>query len=199
MNTMDLIKSDEQTRILQNEKLAISLAHRYARQYLGRHDYDDLVQAARLGILEAARTYDPSRGTAFSTHAYNRARYAISHQLKKNTGIIHIPYNAEHDDSIEKPICTNLPDRWEEFAVTGENALSASEGRVVLEGLLSSLTERQRQVLELVFFEQYTYDEVADELSITRQTAHTTATRALKKLRDMALKHNIELSDLMAD
>ena len=199
MSTMSLTKNDEQARILQNEKLAMKLAHRYSKQYQGRHDYDDLVQAARLGILEAARTYDPSRGTAFSTHAYHRARYAISHLLKKNTGIIHIPYNAEHDDSIEKPICTDLPERWEDFAVTGEDTLSAFEGRVVLEGLLSELTKRQREVLELVFFDQYTYDEVAAELSITRQTAHATATRALEKLRDAAHKHNIELSDLMAD
>jgi RNA polymerase sigma factor (sigma-70 family) len=198
MNTMSFKKNNEQERILQNEKLAMKLAHRYAKQYQGRHDYDDLAQAARLGILEAARTYDPSRGTAFSTHAYHRARDAISHFLKKNTGVIHIPYKAERDDSVEKPICANLPERWEDCVVTGDDTLSTFEGRIVLEGLMSELTARQREVLKLVFFNQYTYDEVAAELSITRQTAHATAKRALKKLRYAAQKHNLELSDLMA-
>jgi DNA-directed RNA polymerase specialized sigma subunit len=51
---MSLTKNNEQERILQNEKLAMKLAHRYAKRYQGRHDYDDLAQAARQGFFQGA-------------------------------------------------------------------------------------------------------------------------------------------------
>ena len=197
MCEVNLNSIEEQKQILDNERLAMKLAHQYARLYRERHDYDDLVQAARLGILEAARTYDASHGTAFRTHAYNHARYAIQKWLRKDTGVIHIPYNVESNDSITKPIRAELPDHWEEVVINHDDPIATSEDRVVLQELLSSLTERQRQVVTLVYFQQYTYEEVAEELSISKQTAFATAERALQKLRDVTDKKGLKLADLL--
>jgi RNA polymerase sigma factor for flagellar operon FliA len=46
-------------------------------------DRDDLMGAAELGLVEAARNFDPSRGVLFKTFAYYRIRGAIYDSLRK--------------------------------------------------------------------------------------------------------------------
>jgi RNA polymerase sigma factor FliA len=43
---------------------------------------DDLESAALLGLVQAARTFDPARGTAFEHHAANRVRGAVLDELR---------------------------------------------------------------------------------------------------------------------
>ncbi len=47
-------------------------------------DDENLESAGILGLVEAAGQYDPSRGTAFSTFAYQRIRGAILDELRRN-------------------------------------------------------------------------------------------------------------------
>jgi RNA polymerase sigma factor for flagellar operon FliA len=44
---------------------------------------DDLIQAGMLGLLEAARRYDPAQGTSFSTFAEPRIRGAMLDEIRK--------------------------------------------------------------------------------------------------------------------
>jgi RNA polymerase sigma factor for flagellar operon FliA len=46
-------------------------------------DRDDVVGAAELGLVEAAQSFDPSRGVLFKTFAYYRIRGAIYDALRK--------------------------------------------------------------------------------------------------------------------
>jgi RNA polymerase sigma factor for flagellar operon FliA len=44
---------------------------------------DDLIQAGMLGLLEAARRYDPATGRHFSTFAEPRIRGAMLDEIRK--------------------------------------------------------------------------------------------------------------------
>lgn len=57
--------------------MVYSIAHKY-RNYA---EFDDLVQEGYLGLSYASDTYDDSKGTKFSTHAYNNIRYSILNYL----------------------------------------------------------------------------------------------------------------------
>jgi RNA polymerase sigma factor for flagellar operon FliA len=46
-------------------------------------DRDDVIGAAELGLVEAARNFDPARGVLFKTFAYYRIRGAIYDSLRK--------------------------------------------------------------------------------------------------------------------
>jgi RNA polymerase sigma factor (sigma-70 family) len=189
---------DEEKQVEDYELLAKKVAHYYARMLDSKYDFDDLLQAARLGILQALRTYDATLGSSFRTHAYNHAIYSIQELLQKDTGVIHIPYKIGRNDSIEKPVRAELPEHWEDFMISNnDETITASEGRVVLDELLGSLTKRQREVVTLVYCQQYTYDEVAEELSISKPTAFATSQRALEKLRAVAEKRGLQLTDLL--
>ena len=54
----------------------------------GAMDVDDMEQDAAIGVLDAARTFDRSRGTSFATLAYLRARGAV---LDGQRAMDHVP------------------------------------------------------------------------------------------------------------
>src|SRR3954454_10390232 len=45
------------------------LAQRLAARYTGTADHDDLEKVARIGLLQAVRRFDPTRGIRFQTFA----------------------------------------------------------------------------------------------------------------------------------
>ena len=63
--------------------LVISLASNVRRKIPFRVDLDDLIAYGEVGLAEAARDYDPSKGAAFTTFAYYRVRGAIYDGLSK--------------------------------------------------------------------------------------------------------------------
>jgi len=63
-----------------------SYAHAIAAQVLRKYpgvDKDDLQGAAELGLVEAANSFDPTRGVLFKTFAYYRIRGAVYDSLRK--------------------------------------------------------------------------------------------------------------------
>jgi RNA polymerase sigma factor (sigma-70 family) len=53
---------------------------------LGRRpDADDLISAGTIGLVRAARAYDPSRHTEFKTYAYIRVRGAVIDELRSQS------------------------------------------------------------------------------------------------------------------
>lgn len=55
-------------------------------QVLAREGYDEVYQWAVEGLMDAARSWDPSRGTSFGTYAWGRARGNILDHLRKMVG-----------------------------------------------------------------------------------------------------------------
>ena len=51
-------------------------------------DVSDMEEDAIVGVLSAARSFDPARGASFATHAYLRARGAV---LDGQRGMDHVP------------------------------------------------------------------------------------------------------------
>jgi RNA polymerase sigma factor FliA len=64
------------------------MARRSALARNGAIDADDLQQEAALGLVQAARSFDPERGTRFETHAFLRARGAV---LDGQRALDHVP------------------------------------------------------------------------------------------------------------
>ncbi len=51
------------------------------------YDRDNLEQAGMVGLVETARSFDPSRGVTFRTYCYPRIRGAIVDEMRKNSPI----------------------------------------------------------------------------------------------------------------
>ncbi|CAN6456911.1 unnamed protein product [Victoria cruziana] len=69
-----------------------SLVIYLAKGYQGRGiSFDDLVQAGRLGVLQGAERFDPTRGYRFSTYAQYWIRKCLSTFVASNSRGIHLP------------------------------------------------------------------------------------------------------------
>lgn len=51
----------------------------------------DLVQEGSIGLLTAAKKFDPSLGFRFSTYATKWIRHGVTSCIRKHSGVIHIP------------------------------------------------------------------------------------------------------------
>ncbi|MCQ9134737.1 sigma-70 family RNA polymerase sigma factor [Streptomyces hilarionis] len=74
--------------VLHNQRLVHKMAPRYLEQGL---DYDDLFQHGVLGLMRAARKFDPSKGFKFSTYATWWIRQSISRAIADEGAVIRIP------------------------------------------------------------------------------------------------------------
>ncbi|MFJ5271806.1 sigma-70 family RNA polymerase sigma factor [Streptomyces sp. NPDC088358] len=74
--------------VLHNQRLVHKMVPRYLDQGL---DYDDLFQHGALGLMRAARKFDPAKGFKFSTYATWWVRQSIARGIADDGATIRIP------------------------------------------------------------------------------------------------------------
>ena len=80
------LKHDDSGLIEANRSYARAIAGAVMRTLAANADRDDVIGAAELGLVEAARVFDPARGVSFKTFAHYRIRGAIYDALRKTLG-----------------------------------------------------------------------------------------------------------------
>ncbi|WP_129801372.1 sigma-70 family RNA polymerase sigma factor, partial [Streptomyces sp. F001] len=74
--------------VVHNQGLVHSLVPRYLEQGL---DYEDLFQHGALGLMRAARKFDPTKGFKFSTYAMWWIRQSITRGIADEGSVIRVP------------------------------------------------------------------------------------------------------------
>ena len=74
--------------VLRHRRLALSLARRYARS---PDEREDLEQAACLGLVKAARRFDPARGTSFTAFATPTILGELRRHCRDTRWALHVP------------------------------------------------------------------------------------------------------------
>lgn len=130
-----------------------------------RDDALDLLQDILLSIY---RNLDGFRGDApFAAWIFRIATFRCTDHLRRK--------RLATDDFIDAPD----PGSQSNPAISMEQV--RSNGDIV--HLLSMLPNEQRQVVELKFFQNFTFDEIGGQLGISTNTAKTRLYSALKRLR----------------
>ena len=131
---------------------------------------EEVAQEAFIEIWRTASRFDEGKGSAVSwiltlvhRKAVDRVRSAEAGS-RRDTAYHQVSQGVEHDS-------------------TAEAAHSSMEARRVRQAL-DSLTEVQREALELAFFKGYTHTEVATMLDLPVGTAKTRIRDGLIRLRD---------------
>ena len=75
----------EEQLILDHIPLVRHVVNRVCSQVGWRDDLDDLIQAGTLGLVKAARSFDPTRQVEFKTYAYIRVRGAVIDELRSRS------------------------------------------------------------------------------------------------------------------
>lgn len=148
-------------------------------------DLGDLVGAGQLGLLEAARKFDPGRGTAFSAYARSRIRGSIidAHRRKNYDFELH----EELGENSTEPAAGNpLNDRlFEQF-------------RDVIGTLLRALPDNESYTIAATLRGE-TLQEIGEHLGVTESAACLTRQAACTKLGVLLRAGGYRQSDLLPD
>jgi len=157
----------------------------YAKRYRGLGvSFLDLIHEGNLGLIEAARRFDPSRNVKFITYAVWWVREAMMHVLADQTRAFSFPpklfaslHNATEDVSLSHPV-DPPPIDHEMIRQADLDELAAA---------LLDLDGKEREVMRLRFGleddEPHTLQEIGDRLHLTRERVRQIESRAKDKLR----------------
>lgn len=170
-------------------------AHYWARRYRwaledrGDLDYEDLVQAALLGIWRARKSYRPEAGS-WATYSARFIKGEIFRALGVRRGVMPpatLSLDAPVSEESGEPLMNSLPD---ENAGEPDAALLSDElGRTVRRAVARLKSPRQRLSVQRAELEGEAYSQVASELGVTPERARQLVRAAHKKLRqDRRLK-----------
>ncbi len=146
----------------------------------GRAEREDLCQEGLLGLLNAARTYDPSGRASFRTYAGVCISNRVIMAYRSSAGKKHDPLSdfvSLSEDGAEQL-------EVEDNSADPEALLTEREGFENIWRTISSLlTPLERNVLRL-YLSGRSYGEIAKKLSVTPKAADNALQRARFKLRN---------------
>ena len=181
-----VVKPEAEIRRLVEENR--TLVEWSVNRYLDRHvvsgaDRDDLVSWGLLGLLSAARAFDPERGFRFSTLAAlaierSIARGAMQADSKKGRTL-------SLDEVLSESGSGEADTRWVEMIrdEAAEREMTRTEEMALLRGGLSRLRPQQQQLIQAHFFQGHSLAELARQWGTTRQAVAGQLRRALRMLR----------------
>ncbi len=143
----------------------------FGRGINSRHaDFDDLVQAALLGILNASRAEHRPADSTFSTFAFCCGKNAVSDMLR----IIRRRESRfmQMDEGVEREASETREWRSIDAKVCYDSAMGHCEN------------EQQRALFELVYRDGFTRREAAREVGICKSTATVWCETILEKVRE---------------
>jgi RNA polymerase primary sigma factor len=173
----------------------------YAKRYRGLGvSFLDLIHEGNLGLMEAARRFDPGRNVKFITYAVWWVREAMMHALADQTRAFSFPpklfaalHSGHGDVSLNEPIG---PSR--EFGdLLVQECTPAVDDEMIhrsdldeLAAALLDLDGKEREVVRMRFGleddEPHTLQEIGDRLHLTRERVRQIESRAKDKLRRSA-------------
>jgi bacteriocin uviA len=143
---------------------------------------DDGFQEGILGIYQAIKTYDESFNTKFMTHLYFHIEAKIRKYIDKER--YRVPqYVIERikKGEQEKVYFSGI----EELELEAKNIDNENlENKILIEKVLNYCTDQERTVIKYLFFEDYSGEEVAKKLGMSRQWVHSIKHRAFEKIRN---------------
>ena len=191
----------------------LSFVVRIAKEYRNKGvPFEDLLNEGNVGLLEAVRRYDRTRGTRFITYASWWIRKAILEALMKNSRIVRLPYYqiqrrrrmkdkqedghealppTIHVHSLDETVGDDdrtLAERLPDLRVTNpeETALLA-ESTVEVRHALGVLTAQERRIVEARYglhgHPCRSLHEVGSDFGLSRERIRQIEVRAVGRLR----------------
>jgi RNA polymerase sigma factor FliA len=173
--------------VRQNEKLVDYMVNRYLKRYfVGSMEREDLISWGMIGLVQAARAWDPARSAAFSTIACKAIERMIIRgvsrewrpdEARATVSLDEAMFDSQSDSSQERFLdLLRAEDDVEEQIVSSETGLTVRQA-------LARLDPAQRDLLQRHYFDDEAVRDIAHDLGLTRQGVYLREKLALRQLR----------------
>jgi len=136
---------------------------------LHREQTEDIVSEVFLKVISNLNTFN-SEKASFSTWIFNIAKNAIIDHIRKQR---HVVYTMD-GDAREFSCCVDFDEQCE---------LILNEERKLLYKALAELDEKQRHIIALKYFGEFTNRKIAEMTGMNESSVSTVCFRAIAKLR----------------
>lgn len=186
--------AEKAPRIADHLPLVLGIAKALARGLPPTVELDELVNDGVIGLIEATRRYDPTRGVGFSAYAGHRIRGAMLDGLRVRDPLprrLRRAHKAEQNDPRLRGACRGIHFHGlEDALMIPEDEACGPEARVLEEELrhelhcgLLELLPRDRQVLLLRMERRMTLRAVAAQLQLSITRVAEIQSRGIVRLR----------------
>ena len=173
----------EEQILKQYEKLINKLSSEIYKNYNHKYPLEDLIVEAKLGAIKGLRCFDPNKNVKLITHLHNYIRFNISHYIRANSGLIKVPKNPAYK-LIPEIVDNEFLYSNSSFSSDFSKTTTDSDNKILVEKYLDILSEKQRKVLQLIYVDGFTYNEVAKQMNVSRQFANSIAIKAINKIKE---------------
>ena len=214
----------EEALLRENMPLVAAIARRYQNCGLAQ---EDMIQLGSIGLLQALRRFDPTRGLCFSTYAvpliageirrflrddgmvkFSRETKSLALQIERVrreqgdltveelSKVLHVPLeditaalaSRTAALSLDAPTDEDGADLQTFLGSDGANTEQDALRRVELRELFAVLSERERQVLFMRYFQDRTQNEVGKRLGLSQVQISRIEKKALLRMRQQGEK-----------
>lgn len=142
------------------------------KHHLVQYERDEVIQEGYLGLMYAARKYNPDLNIEFSTYSSHWIRSYISKYMKKRYGRL--------------PTTPFYPN--EHIKITDTNTKFDNDVLFDLNIALNTLEPWEYELIKKRFFDKITIKDIANEYGLSRNTISKHSRRIVSKLRGHMLR-----------
>jgi RNA polymerase sigma factor for flagellar operon FliA len=181
------LERDAERLVHEHQKLVQLQVSRYLkRYYVGGMERDDLVSWGMIGLVQAARAWDPERGISFSTLACKAIERMIIRGVRREWKPQQAAATASLDEVISSEQQAGARERFGERLTAEqdvEGELLHGEMHAAVRSAVATLPAPYRRLIERHYYDDVPVALLAEELGISRQGIYMRQRQALRRLR----------------
>jgi RNA polymerase sigma factor for flagellar operon FliA len=185
-----MVRSEAEVERLvsENQKLVHLVVNRYLKKYFVRTmEREDLISWGLIGLVQAARVWDPERGASFSTLACMTIERTITRGVRRECfSPDETAATLSFDDLVAGDETAGTQERFIERLIADQNVegeLLNSETCAAVRAAVAELAPAARRLIERHYYESVSVARLAEELGVSRQGIYARQRLALRQLR----------------
>jgi RNA polymerase sigma factor (sigma-70 family) len=172
--------------VSQHQRLVHLVVNRYLKRYIvPSMEREDLVSWGLIGLVHAARAWNPERGASFSTLACRAIERMIIRGVRREWKPDQAAATVSLDDLVTGEDTTTQK-RFVDLLVAAQNVeadLLLGETQAVLRSAVAKLPAPQRRLIEHHYYEDVPVARLAEEWGLSTQGLYARQRQALRQLR----------------
>lgn len=168
-NTCDILYINVQ-KLISKTTCDFYKKYKYLIYNLATIDYDDLTQISNLCFVKCVKKFNPNKGVKFSTYLTNAIQLNLYSNFYSNKKI-----------SNSKQLMLNQTELFDEFTPDKEMNI---ENRILIEQLMECLSDREKNVIYDIFFNNLTTKELSNKYGLGNSSILHIKYISLQKMKE---------------